>query len=61
MSNFLDEPNDNVKPPFKPKRKSGRFYNESALTQEQRDEELNNMDRSEVTEDFGDSPFSDRV
>lgn len=50
-----------VKPPFKPKKKSGRFHNESILEQESRDSELNNMDREEVTEDFGDSKFADRV
>jgi len=52
---------DDYKPPFKPKKRTGRFANESALMQEQRDAELNNLDRTEVTEDFGDSPFADRV
>lgn len=52
---------DDYKLPFKPKQKSGRYFNESVLMQEQRDVELNNLDRTEVTEDFGDSPFADRV
>lgn len=64
MSNFLGDPNEairTVKPPFKPKKRTGRFHNESALTQEARDQELNNLNRDEVTEDFGDSPWADRV
>lgn len=65
MSNFLGDINniheEVEKKPFKPKGKTGRFHNESLLTQEQRDAELNNMDLDEVTEDFGDSPFADRV
>lgn len=47
--------------PFKPPRRTGRFHNESMLEQESRDSELNNLGRKEVTEDFGDSPFADRV
>lgn len=52
---------DDYKPPFKPKQKTGRFHNESVLAQEERDRELNNLNRGEVTEDFGDSPFADRI
>ena len=48
-------------PPYKPPRRTGRFYNESVLEQGSRDSELNNLGRKEVTEDFGDSPFADRV
>lgn len=48
-------------PPYKPPVKTGRYHNESPLQQEARDEELNNFDRKEVTEDFGDSNFADRV
>lgn len=40
--------------------KSRRFRKETALSQEERDAYLNNHDRGEVTEDFGDSPFADR-
>ncbi len=59
MTNFLT-PNKPPKPPFKPK-KNNRFHNESILEQESRDEELNNLDREEVTEDYSDSKFADRV
>lgn len=31
------------------------------MTEEQRQAELNNLDRHPVTEDFEDSPFADRV
>ena len=48
------------KPRFKPKQKTQRYKNESVLEQENRDAELNNMDRSEVTQDFADSKFADR-
>jgi len=48
-------------PPYKPPAKTGRFHNESVLEQESRDTELNNLGRKEVTEDFGDSPFADRL
>lgn len=56
---LLDD--DNYTPRYIPPKKTGRFSRESAEAQEARDTELNNMDREEVTEDFGDSPFSDRV
>lgn len=52
---------DDYKPPFKQRAKTGRYANESIERQEARDAELNNMDRGEVTEDFGDSPFADRI
>ncbi len=51
---------DTYESPFdapKPK----RFEKQTALSQEQRDFDLNNHDRAAVTEDFSDSPFSDRV
>ncbi len=43
--------------PPKPK----RYQNQTVLTQQQRDNDLNNLNRPEVTEDFGDSPFADRI
>lgn len=49
---------DEVKPPFTPKVYTDR---RARMTEEQRLEELNNMGRDEVTEDFEDSPFADRV
>jgi hypothetical protein len=52
---------DTYVPPYQSKKKTGRYFNESILMQEARDAELNNLDRTEVTEDFSDSPFSDRV
>ena len=48
-------------PLYQPPKKTGRYANESAERQEARDGELNNLGRGEVTEDFSDSPFSDRV
>ena len=38
-----------------------RYRNQTALSQEERDQELNNFDRPEVTEDYGDSPHADRI
>lgn len=52
--------NDPV-PLYQPPRKTGRYSRESAEQQEERDRELNNMGHGEVTEDFSDSPFSDRI
>lgn len=46
-------------PPFKP-RESKRYEKQTALSQQGRDSELNNMGHEEVTEDFSDSPFADR-
>lgn len=46
---------DTYVPPFKPRSE------EREPTEEERQRLLNNHDRSEVTEDFGDSPFADRV
>jgi hypothetical protein len=40
---------------------SKRFRKETPLSQEQRDLELNNEGRGEVTEDYSDSPHADRV
>ena len=48
-------------PPYKPPVKTGRYARESVEQQQARDAELNNMGRSEVTEDFADSPFADRI
>lgn len=56
MSFFDDEPKPLYTPP-KPK----RYVKQTALSQEERDLALNNEGREEVTEDFGDSPFADRV
>jgi hypothetical protein len=55
---LLDD--DNYKPRYTPPEPK-RYRNQTALTQEQRDEELNNLGRKEVTEDFADSNFADRV
>lgn len=41
--------------------KNRRYVQQTVLSQQSRDEELNNHDRSEVTEDFADSPFADRI
>lgn len=49
------------KPLYRPPQKTGRYAKESAETQQLRDGELNNLGRGEVTEDYSDSPFSDRV
>ena len=51
---------DTFVPRFDPK-ESRKYRKQTALSQEARDAELNNMDHDEVTEDFGDSPFADRV
>lgn len=51
---------DTYVPPFTPK-ESRKAVKQTALSQESRDAELNNYDRGEVTEDFGDSPHADRV
>jgi hypothetical protein len=51
---------DDYVPPYQPPKKTGRYARESAETQQDRDGELNNLGRKEVTEDFGDSPFADR-
>ena len=45
------------KPYYKPP--TGNFRRED--NEEARDKELNNFDRKQVTEDFGDSNFADRV
>lgn len=51
---------DDYVPPWQPP-KPRRYENHTALTQQKRDEELNNFNRTDLTEDFGDSPFADRV
>ena len=51
---------DDYVPPYRPAEPK-RYAKQTALTQEQRDEELNNLGRKEVTEDFADSNFADRV
>jgi hypothetical protein len=50
---------DKVMPLVIHRRKSKRYQPE--LEQEARDSEFNNMGREEVTKDFADSKFSDRV
>lgn len=45
-------------PPTHPSRRAPK---QTALSQESRDSELNNHDRTENTEDFADSPFADRA
>lgn len=53
---------DNYKKPYTPPKNVGkRFRKETALSQEERDNDLNNVDRKENSEDFSDSPFADRI
>lgn len=49
------------KPRYTPPKPTGAFRREAEDKQEERDSELNNLGRDEVTEDFSDSPFNDRV
>lgn len=49
-----DDYNDLYVPP-----KSRKYQKQSDLSQQQRDNELNNHDRIELTEDYSDSPFLD--
>ena len=49
---------DNYVPPWTPP-KPKRYERQTALSQEARDQELNNHDRPEVTEDYSDSPYHD--
>lgn len=51
---------DTFTPRFTPK-ESRKAVKQTALSQEARDAELNNLGHDEVTEDFGDSPHADRV
>jgi hypothetical protein len=53
--------NDNYTPRYTPP-KNKKVYNSEhdKQTEEKKLEELNNMDRGEVTQDFGDSNFADR-
>lgn len=52
---------DDVKPRYMPPRFRSKKYKSGFDEQDQeRLSEINNMDRKEVTEDFGDSPFADR-
>lgn len=51
---------DDVEPLYTPPPER-KYRKQTALNQDQRDYELNNFDRKDVTEDFGDSPFADRV
>lgn len=53
---LLDDVPERWTPP-----KERRYRRQTALSQEERDAELNNHERSTLTEDFGDSPFADRV
>jgi hypothetical protein len=50
---------DDVPPLWKPP-KPRRYEKQTILSQQQRDDELNNHDREPITEDFSDSPFADR-
>lgn len=52
---------DEYVPPYVPPTMGKRFRKQTALSQEERDAELNNFDRKEVTEDYSDSPFADRT
>lgn len=52
---------DDYTPRFQPKDRTGHHRRSSDDTQQDRDEELNNLGREEVTEDFSDSPHADRV
>lgn len=58
---LLDD--DGYKPRYTPPTGSKRVYRSEhdRQSEEQKLSELNNMDREEATEDFGDSPFADRV
>jgi hypothetical protein len=51
---LLDDVNPLYTPPF-----SRKFRKETALSQEERDSDLNNFDRDEMREDFTDSPHLD--
>lgn len=51
---------DSYVPPFTP-REPRRYVKQTALSQEIRDNDLNNFDRKDITEDFGDSIFADRA
>ena len=51
---------DDPKPLWQPP-KPKRYDRQTALSQEQRDFELNNFDREVDTEDYSNSPFADRV
>jgi hypothetical protein len=53
---------DKYVPPYKPgdyTREGKKRHKETALTQEQRDKELNNLGNEEVKADFSDSPHLD--
>lgn len=54
---------DNPVPLYKPPVGGKKLYisEHDRLTEEERLSELNNLERGETTEDFGDSPFADRV
>ena len=56
MSFFDEDPKPLYTPP-----ESRKYKKQTALTQQDRDQELNNLDRAKVTEDYSDSPFADRV
>ena len=50
---------DDFEEPWTPP-KSKKFTKQTDLSQQDRDNLLNNFDRKEVTEDYSDSPFADR-
>lgn len=43
---------DDYVPPYQPPTSGRRYVNQTALSQEERDKELNNLDREEVTEHY---------
>jgi len=51
---------DDYVPLYKPPEEK-KYRKTTALSQAERDFELNNMGRGKVTEDFADSPFADRI
>lgn len=56
---LLDE--QNYEPRYTPNKKKGKKYQkQTALSQESRDKELNNLGLEENAEDYSDSPFADR-
>ena len=57
MTGLLD---DDPTPRFVPKTK-GYQSPYDRMSEERRLEELNNLEREELTEDYSDSPFADRV
>lgn len=59
MGFFDSDPKPRYTPPSGSKR--GYVSEHDRQTEEQKLSELNNLERGEVTEDFGDSAFADRI